>query len=201
MRRWGEEMTAENRREYLRTDVLISARLRTLSQEELALVDKGDASGVLAGNVPSSPIDEIIEQMPTGSTEETLYRCLRMMDRKINFVIEQMTSSSAQQGRPLDDVVELSGSGLKFLSVRSYPEGTLLKIDLIMTETLEFKVTLIGKVVRVDDLEPRQKSGAGFFSIAVHFAEIDEKARDAVIETIFRKQRRLIRLEKEQRGD
>jgi hypothetical protein len=35
----------------------------------------------------------------------------------------------------------------------------------------------------------------------VHFAEIDEKARDAVIETIFRKQRRLIRLEKEQRGD
>jgi hypothetical protein len=194
-------MTAENRREYLRTDVLIPARLRTLSQEELALVDKGDAGGVLAGNVPSSPIDEIIEQMPTGSTEETLYRCLRMMDRKINFVIEQMTSSSAQQDRPLDDVVELSGSGLKFLSARSYPEGTLLKMDLIMTETFEFKVTLIGKVVRVDDLEPRQKSGAGFFSIAVHFAEIDEKARDAVIETIFRKQRRLIRLEKEQRGD
>ena len=201
MRRWGEEMTAENRREYLRTDVLISARLRTLSQEELALVDKGDASGVLAGNVPSSPIDEIIEQMPTGSTEETLYRCLRMMDRKINFVIEQMTSSSAQQGRPLDDVVELSGSGLKFLSARSYPEGTLLKMDLIMTETFEFKVTLIGKVVRVDELESRQKSGADLFAIAVHFAEIDEKARDAVIETIFRKQRRLIRLEKEQRGD
>jgi hypothetical protein len=194
-------MNAENRREYLRTEVLIPARLRTLSQEELALVDKGDAGGVLAGNVPSSPIDEIIEQMPTGSTEETLYRCLRMMDRKINFVIEQMTSSSAQQDRPLDDVVELSGSGLKFLSARSYPEGTLLKMDLIMTETFEFKVTLIGKVVRVDDLEPRQKSGAGFFSIAVHFAEIDEKARDAVIETIFRKQRRLIRLEKEQRGD
>jgi hypothetical protein len=194
-------MTAENRREYLRTDVLISARLRTLSREESALFEKGDASGVLAGHVLSSPIDEIIEQVPTGSTEETLYRCLKMMDKKLNFIIEQMTSSSAQPDRSLDDVVELSGSGLRFLSARSYPEGTLLKIDLIMTETFEFKVTLIGKVVRLDELEPRRKSGVGSFSVAVHFAEIEEKARDAIIETIFRKQRRLIRLEKEQKGD
>jgi hypothetical protein len=194
-------MTAENRREYLRTDVLISARLRPLSQEESALVEKGDASGVLAGNILSSPIDEIIEQMPTGSTEETLYRCLKMMDKKLNFIIEQMTSSTAQPDRSLDDVVELSGSGLRFQSATSCPEGTLLKIDLIMTETFEFKVTLIGKVVRVDEMKPRHKSGAGHYSIAVHFAEIDEKARDAIIETIFRKQRRLIRLEKEQKED
>jgi len=190
-------MSPENRREYLRTDVLITARLRALSQGELSLLEQGDVNSVMEGNVFSSPIDEIIEQVPTGSKEETLYRCLKMMDKKLNFVIEQMTILPDQPGRTLHDVVELSGSGLKFLSETAYPENTLLKIDLIMPGTFEFKVTLIAKVIRIEKLKPKGKGGTGPFAVAVHFTEIDEKARDAIIETIFRKQRKLIRLEKE----
>jgi hypothetical protein len=197
----GEEVGPENRREYLRTDVLISARVRALSREELALLDQGQLTDVLEENTFSSPIDEIIDQVPTGSKEESLYRCLKMMDKKLNFIIEQMTSPPDLPGRSLNDVVELSGSGLKFLSEKSYSEGTPLKMDLIMPGTFEFKVTLIAKVMRVDELAPRQKDGAGSFSIAVHFYEINEKARDAIIEKIFRKQRKLIRMEKEQKGD
>ncbi|MBW2093618.1 MAG: PilZ domain-containing protein [Deltaproteobacteria bacterium] len=194
-------MSPENRREYLRTDVLISARLSALSQEELSLLEQEDVSSVLEGNVFSSPIDEIIDQVPTGSKEETLYRCLKMMDKKLNFIIEQMTTPSDQPGRKLYDVVELSGSGLKFLSETPYREGTPLKMDLIMPGTFEFKVTLISKVIRTEKLEPPKKARAGFFSVAVHFTEIDEKARDAIIETIFRKQRKLIRQEKERKGE
>lgn len=194
-------MSPGNRREYLRTDVLISARVRALTQEELTLLEQGDANSVLEGNVFSSPIDEIIDQVPTGSKEETLYRCLKMMDKKLNFVIEQMTTPSDQPSRSLNDVVELSGSGLKFLSEIRYPEGTLLKMDLIMPGTFEFKVTMIAKVIRTDTLEHMKKGDTELFSVAVHFAEIDEKARDAIIETIFRKQRKLIRLEKEKEGE
>lgn len=194
-------MSPENRREYLRTDVLISARLRALTQEELSLLEQGDVNSVMEGNVFTSPIDEIIDQVPTGSKEETLYRCLKMMDKKLNFVIEQMTTPPDQPGRTLNDVVELSGSGLKFLSETAYSENTLLKIDLIMPGTFEFKVTLIAKVIRTDKLKPKGKGGLGPFAVAVHFTEIDEKARDAIIETIFRKQRKLIRLEKEKKKE
>jgi hypothetical protein len=194
-------MSHENRREYLRTDVLISARLQALTQEELILLEQGDADSLLEGNVFSSPIDEIIDQVPTGSREETLYRCLKMMDKKLNFIIEQMTTPPDQPGRSLNDVVELSGSGLKFLSEIPYPEGTLLKMDLIMPGTFEFKVTMIAKVIRTAPQEHREKASTELFSIAVHVAEIDEKARDAIIETIFRKQRKSIRLEKEKEGE
>lgn len=198
---WGKKMSPENRREYLRTDVLISARLHALTQEELTLLEQGDADSLLEGNVFSSPIDEIIDQVPTGSKEETLYRCLKMMDKKLNFIIEQITTPPDKPGRSLNDVVELSGSGLKFLSETPYPEGTLLKMDLIMPGTFEFKVTMIAKVIRTSPHEHREKTSTELFSIAVHFAEIDEKARDAIIETIFRKQRKLIRLEKEKEGE
>ncbi|OPX40969.1 MAG: hypothetical protein DRG82_07640 [Deltaproteobacteria bacterium] len=193
-------MSPENRREYLRTDVLISARIRVLNQEELSLLEQGDTT-ILEGNVFSSPIDEIIDQVPTGSKEETLYRCLKMMDKKLNFVIEQMTTPPDQPGRALNEIVELSGSGLRFLSETSYPENTPLKIDLIMPGTFEFKVTLIAKVIRIDKRETTGRAGTESYSIAVHFTEIDEKARDAIIETIFRKQRKLIRLEKERKGE
>lgn len=193
-------MSPENRREYLRTDVLISARIRVLNQEELSLLEQGDTT-ILEGNVFSSPIDEIIDQVPTGSKEETLYRCLKMMDKKLNFVIEQMTTPPDQPGRTLNEIVELSGSGLRFLSETSYPENTPLKIDLIMPGTFEFKVTLIAKVIRIDKRETTGRAGTESYSIAVHFTEIDEKARDAIIETIFRKQRKLIRLEKERKGE
>lgn len=194
-------MSPENRREYLRTEVFLSARVRLLSQEELSLLEKGDIDSVLTGDPLSSPIDEIIDQVPTGSKEETLYRCLKMMDKKLNFVIEQMTTMPDQPGKTLYDVIEVSGSGLKFLSETAYPEGTLLKMDLIMPGTFEFKVTLIAKVIRRDKVDAGEKARAGLFSIAVHFTEIDEKARDAIIETIFKKQRKLIRLEKERKGD
>ncbi len=193
-------MSPENRREYLRTDVLISARIRVLNQEELSLLEQGDTT-ILEGNVFSSPIDEIIDQVPTGSKEETLYRCLKMMDKKLNFVIEQMTTPPDQPGRALNEIVELSGSGLRFLSETSYPENTPLKIDLIMPGTFEFKVTLIAKVIRIDKRETTGRAGTESYSIAAHFTEIDEKARDAIIETIFRKQRKLIRLEKERKGE
>ncbi|HDZ24061.1 MAG TPA: PilZ domain-containing protein [Desulfobacteraceae bacterium] len=193
-------MSPENRREYLRTDVLISARIRVLNQEELSLLEQGDTT-ILEGNVFSSPIDEIIDQVPTGSKEETLYRCLKMMDKKLNFVIEQMTTPPDQPGRALNEIVELSGSGLRFLSETFYPENTPLKIDLIMPGTFEFKVTLIAKVIRIDKRETTGRAGTESYSIAVHFTEIDEKARDAIIETIFRKQRKLIRLEKERKGE
>jgi len=194
-------MSPENRREYLRTEVFLSARMRPLSQEELSLLEKGDIDSVLTGDPLSSPIDEIIDQVPTGSKEETLYRCLKMMDKKLNFVIEQMTTMPDQPGKTLYDVIEISGSGLKFLSETAHPEGTLLKMDLIMPGTFEFKVTLIGKVIRRDKVDAGEKARAGLFAIAVHFTEIDEKARDAIIETIFKKQRKLIRLEKERKED
>ncbi|MEJ2025794.1 MAG: hypothetical protein P8Y00_12435, partial [Deltaproteobacteria bacterium] len=56
---------------------------------------------------------------------------------------------------------------------------------------------LIAKVLRVEKPAIQEEANGESYSVAVHFTEIDEKARDAIIETIFKKQRKLIRLQKE----
>jgi hypothetical protein len=194
-------MSPENRREYLRTDITLSTRCRLLTREEKELVEQGNLSGILQRSSLSSPIDEIIAQLPSGSEEETLYRCLKMMDNKVNFVIEQMASSPDHPDRKMNEVVELSGSGIRFVSKDPFSKGVLLKMDLIMPDTFEFMVKFIGRVVRVESKLPPAEKGVQEYCVAVHYEQIDERARDAIIETIFKKQRKMIRLEKDQKED
>jgi hypothetical protein len=191
------KMSPENRRDYLRAKVFLTTRWSALCQESFSSFDEEDAGRAATENVIAGPIDEIIDQMATGSQEETLYRCLKMIDKKLNFVIEQLISPSDQRGSKFNDVVELSGSGLKFLSDTVFPEGALLRMELIMPTAFEFKIDLIAKVLRVEKMAIQEEANGESYSIAVHFTEIDEKARDAIIETIFKKQRKLIRLQKE----
>lgn len=192
-------MSTENRREYLRANVALSAQCRLLTRQEVDLIAQGEIASVLQGGKNSSPFDEIIDQMPTGSKEEHLYRCLKMMDNKLDFIIEQMISPHVRPGTSIEEVVELSGSGLKFVSKKPLSEGSLLKMDLIMPGTFEFKVEFIAKVVRVYAMDFPRKGGISEYHVAVHFAEIHERARDAIIETIFKRQRKMIRMEKDQK--
>lgn len=194
-------MTPENRREYLRTDITLSTRCRLLTREEMDLVEQGSMSGILQSSSFSSPIDEIIDQLPSGSEEETLYRCLKMIDNKVNFVIDQMASSPGQPDKQMNEVVELSGSGIRFVSKDPFPKGVLLKMDLIMPDTFEFMVEFIARVVRVESKLPPAEKGVQEYCVAAHYEQIDERARDAIIEAIFKKQRKMIRFEKDQKED
>jgi len=194
-------MSPENRREYLRTDIALSTRCRLLTREEMELVEQGNMSGILQKSSFSSPIDEIIDQLPSGSEEEALYRCLKMMDNKVNFVIEQMAPSSDQPDKLMNEVTELSGSGIKFVSKDPFSKGVLLKMDLIMPDTFEFMVEFIARVVRVESKLTPSEEGVQKYCVAAHYEHIEERARDAIIETIFKKQRKMIRLEKDQKED
>ncbi|MFZ0450485.1 MAG: hypothetical protein WAL98_14705 [Desulfatiglandaceae bacterium] len=194
-------MSPGNRREYLRTDITLSTRCRLLTREEMELVEQGNMSGILQKSSFSSPIDEIIEQLPSGSEDETLYRCLKMMDNKVNFIIEQMASPSDQPDKIMNAVIELSGSGIKFVSKDPFSKGVFLKMDLIMPDTIEFMVEFIASVVRVESKLPPAEKGVQEYCVAAQFAQIDERVRDAIIETIFKKQRKMIRLEKDQKVD
>lgn len=193
-------MQTENRREYLRANVALSAQCRVLTREEADLIAEGDVASVLQGG-DSSPFEEIIDQMSTGSKEEHLYRCLKMMDNKLNFIIEQMISPHVRPRTSIEEVVELSGSGLKFVSKKPFPKEALLRMDLIMPGTFEFKVEFIAKVVRVYEMDLSKEGAIQEYYVAAQFAEIHERARDAIIETIFKKQRKMIRMEKDQKEE
>jgi c-di-GMP-binding flagellar brake protein YcgR len=124
-----------------------------------------------------------------------------MMDNKVNFIIEQMASPSDQPDKIMNAVIELSGSGIKFVSKDPFSKGVFLKMDLIMPDTIEFMVEFIASVVRVESKLPPAEKGVQEYCVAAQFAQIDERVRDAIIETIFKKQRKMIRLEKDQKVD
>ena len=118
--------------------------------------------------------------------------------QQINFVIEQMAAPPDKPHKMMSEVIELSGSGIKFVSKDPIKKDVLLKMDLIMPDTLEFLVEFIARVVRVEAKLPPAEKRVQEYCVAAHYEQIDERARDAIIETIFKKQRKMIRLEKDQ---
>jgi len=182
-------MEARNRRKYYRANIVLPVSWEVLDGEEKALVEKGLGATLLKKGCLPSPIDEYLAQAEPGSQEKHLYRCLQLVNNKLNFLIDHLMSASGPQ-RPMDDVIEISGSGLKFLTDESLSPGDLLRMDLVMPESFHYQMELLVEVVRVEPLE-------GKSLIAANIVAIDEESRDAIVQAVFQKQRQEIRKERD----
>ncbi len=187
-------MNPENRRKYFREELTVPARWQVLMDEEIKLVEKGMGSALFKSAGLPDPIDEFSEEADPGSKEEQLYRCLQLINNKLDFIIDQMFLKSIENPPNLDEVIEISGSGLQFRSKKRVKPGTLLKMSLIMPKTLQYEMELIAEVVRVDE------KGDSFIN-AARILVIEDEARDAIVQVVFQKQRKEIRMEKNGQRD
>ncbi|RLB86530.1 MAG: hypothetical protein DRH15_01325, partial [Deltaproteobacteria bacterium] len=119
------------------------------------------------------------------------YQCFKNFNNKLDFIIEELTLPAENRINAFKEVVELSGSGFKFLSNEPVVEGSLAKVDLIIPSTVQFRIELIAEIIRCVKDDKSAK-----YVIAAKILEIDESARDAIIESVFKKQRKIIRKEK-----
>ena len=133
-------------------------------------------------------------QAAPGSKDEQFYRCLQLINNKLDFLIDQVFLKSAENPPRRDEILEISGSGLKFFSKAEIEAGALLKMNLILPGAFQFQIDLIAEVLRI---EP---SGEGRV-MAAKIVEIDDAARDAIIKIVFHKQRQEIRRKKMGPGD
>ena len=179
-------MNASNRREFFRALITVPVRWRVLTQEEIRRVRQGMGHTLYSKSGIPSPIDEFIEESTPGSKEERLYRCLQLLNNKLDFVIEQIFLHSSGTPPARDDVIDMSASGLKFTCHEHLQKGALLKMDLVMPGTFQFQMELISEVVRVEARE-------GGYIVAVRIVEIDEGSRESIVKTVFQKQRMDIR--------
>ncbi|MFC1821099.1 PilZ domain-containing protein [Thermodesulfobacteriota bacterium] len=187
-------MGPENRRKYYRAKVVAPARWQVLNEKDIELVKKGMGISIIQQRKLRGPIDELAEQVTPGSDEEQLYRCMQFINNKLDFIIEQLVFNTGDEKLMRNDVVEISGSGLKFLSQIRLNEGSFLKMSLIMPETFHYQMEFITEVIRV------QEHGEGYI-VAAQIIEIDEETRDAIIKVIFQKQREEIRKDRLIQGD
>ncbi len=189
-------MESTNRREFVRTRVSYPAKVRVLEQEERALVEQGLGVTLFRGGDNPEPLEEFETILPPGTETEIIYKCFKSLNSKLDFIIEQLTFPPQDQEEPFKEVIELSGSGFKFKSSSPIQEGAYLKVDLILPSALQFKIEMIAQCMRLDKDE-----GANRYLIAARIIDIDERARDAIIENVFRKQRKVIRKQKQRKDD
>ena len=187
-------MDPVNRRKYFRAEITVPARWRVLMDEEIKLVEKGMGSTLFKSADLPGPIDELMEEAVPGSKEEQLYRCLQLINNKLDFIIDQTLLKSTENPSDLDDVIEISGSGLKFTSRKYVKPGTLLKMSLIMPETLQYQMEFIAEVVRAEE------KGNSFIN-AVKILVVKEETRESIVQVVFQRQRKEIRMERNDQED
>jgi len=187
-------MSDSNRRDFFRALITVPVRWRVLTPEEVRRVKQGQGHTLYSKSGIPSPIDEFVEEATPGSQEERLYRCLQLLNNKLDFVIEQIFHHSSATPPSRDDVIDMSASGLKFTCREHLQKGALLKMDLVMPGTFQFQMELLAEVVRVEAKE-------GGYIVAVRIVEIDEGSRESIVKTVFEKQRMDIRGGKVNRED
>ena len=187
-------MEQPNRREFVRAKVSLPARVRVLEGKELELVRDGLGVSLFRGADHPDPLEEFTTMMPTGPQTEILYRLFQNLNNKLDFIIEQLTLATDRTSPSFKEVVELSGSGFKFISEEPLPQGAYLKVDLLIPSTVQFRIELIAEVIRS---EPAQQDDGQV--MVARIVDIDEASRDAIIESVFKKQRKVIREKKAHR--
>ncbi len=175
----------ENRRKYYRAEIVLPVSWEVLDRDQKALVEQGHGATLLKKGRPMSPIDEYLAKADPGSEEKHIYRCLQLVNNKLDFIIDQLMNRSQVQ-RPMDDVIEISGSGLKFLTDEPLSGGDVLRMELLVPESFHYHMELLAEVVRVEPVEDQYRVAAGIVAI-------EEECRDAIVQAVFKKQRQEIR--------
>lgn len=179
-------MDSQNRREHFRVEISVPVTWRALTEREIELLKKGLGLSLFRQVDLPGPIEEILAQTAPGSKEEKLYRSLQLINNKVDFLIDQIFLRDSAKPPVRDDLVEISGSGLKFTTREEIPPGTFLKIGVILPGTFLFQLELVAEAMRVEKMKDASL-------VAARIVEIDEAAKDAIIKVVFQKQREEIR--------
>ncbi|MBW1721260.1 MAG: PilZ domain-containing protein [Deltaproteobacteria bacterium] len=182
-------MVSENRRKDFRVNITLHARWKRLTEQELEILKSGKGQSLLTQTEITSPIEDILQQTQPGSKEENLYRSLQMINNKLDFIIEQMLTSPSESLFRRDKVIELSGSGFKLVLKEELSPGTFIRVHLLIPGIFQYLVELIAEILRIE------KCPDGLIA-AARIVEIDETGRDAIINVVFKKHRREIRMQK-----
>ena len=173
-------MKKDNKRNYFRVGISIPVRWRILNETETDLIKKGGGCSLLTQNVFKTQIDE----MPGKSSSirnDQIDHSLQLLNLRLDYIINMMHSNSIATTEE-DRIVEISASGLKFLTAEKIDPGIFLKMDLLIPGSPHFQVELIAEVLRVENM-------ANDYLIAANIIWIDDEAREFIVKMSFEKQR------------
>ncbi|MGD0821167.1 MAG: PilZ domain-containing protein [Desulfomonilia bacterium] len=128
---------------------------------------------------------------PVFQKETTTDKGLWEVNRKLDLLIHMFLADdfrSLMNTSPKD--VNISASGMRFISNEAYEIGDFVEIHLILPMVPLLFVRLVGEVIRQKALTSAQIKR---YAVAVKYLQVDNDTRDDIIRYLFRRQREVLR--------
>ncbi len=186
-------MSDSNKREHFRVEMTVPVNWKILTDDEIKVLKNGMGATLFKQCGIPSPIDSFLEETTIGSKEEQLFLALKLLNNKLDYLIEQVLSKSSGSSRNNNNIMEISASGVKFFSDEAFKEGTFLLMELILPGVTQYNMELITEILRVTKKKDKYVNAA-------HIVCMKDDARDSIIKLVFQKQRMDIRNTKTQGG-
>ncbi|HHO75851.1 MAG TPA: PilZ domain-containing protein [Deltaproteobacteria bacterium] len=113
------------------------------------------------------------------------------INRKLDLLIHMYLAQdfkNLMSSSPRD--VNISASGIRFITANSFEMGDLIEISLILPMVPLLFIRLVGDVIR---LKKVTSYDAQRYAAAVRFVQMDAETKDDIIKYLFRRQRELLR--------
>ncbi len=163
-------------REFSRVDANIPFVVRLVSPEER----KGMRSKITGESILAE------FQTLTDLEDKLLSDWLKMLNAKLDAIINMITFQREGFGSLPFMQVNISGGGLNFSSPEKYNLGDVLEMKMMLPMMPPVAMYIYGEVVKLE-------SHANVNSIAVKYVAIDEEIRDEIVKFVFRTQREMLR--------
>ena len=177
---------SDNRRDDFRVELTVPIKWKILTDDEIQVCKNGMGNTLFKqGGIPS-PIEAFLDETPRGSNEEQIFMALQFLNNKLDYLIEQVLSDSSRDLYKHGNIIEISASGLKFVSKEPHNKGALVKMEVVLPGIVQYSMELITEILRAT------KKGEKYI-IAAKIVCIKDDDRDSIVKLIFQKQRMNIR--------
>ena len=188
------DLNTDNDRSYVREDIYIDVNYRVISRAEYdssPVAESGSGSQVfrnLTGEISEQ------ENEANVKSRDAIVGFLLHIDKKLDKILSLLTQDREDQGETHKGVViNISGSGMKFLTEKPVDCGEIIHASFVLSENPFVFLELYGEVVNITHAKENRKTG---YYLGVNFLNLSSKDRQQIITSVFQRQREALRQRK-----
>ncbi|MFN3480715.1 MAG: PilZ domain-containing protein [Thermodesulfovibrionales bacterium] len=134
-------------------------------------------------------------EAPDETISPKLWKLLTDINTKLSLILEKLQFDEEGFIKAEMRHVNVSASGIKFRVDEKVEIGDTVEIKMLLPTCPPTGIITYGSVVRSKDL------GNGQYEVALHFTDIEDEVRDEIIQYTLKRQRELIRRQRQQKGE
>lgn len=168
------------RREYFRVMDVLPIVVKKI--ESMA----GKKSRVLSKYYNGQAGANLVEELNDGIVNPKLVKMLCEMNTKLDMILDKLSGKHEEPEDVEPQEVSLSASGVSFTYPDELSLGDLVEVKMLLPLHPEVWIVLYGNVSRAE------KEEKGEYKVAVHFADMEDEARNVLSYYTIKRQREII---------